>query len=219
MTVKTRIEPIADFVEVAVRADLSREGQAQAVARFARERLGEAQEQNRRALGRVPPHRGYVDGREGAALETVNPQGGRIVFEFELIDDVLQWIAERLIERSPVESGRYRAGHSLFVDGVKAEFGALLAGRDVPPGAEYTFVNYVAYSRKIEIGKTKSGRDFVVQVPNRIYERTAKDARSRFGNLAQIGFSYRGVIGGGIARGRAGNKPETRYPAIIVSLR
>ena len=51
-----------------------------------------------------------------------------------------------------------------------------------PLASEYVFLNTVPYARKIEIGKTESGRDFVIQVPNRIYERTANDAQARFGN-------------------------------------
>lgn len=218
MAVKTRVEPIADFIQIAVRDDLSREGQSRAVARFAAEKLAEAQEQNRRALGRVPPHDTFVDGREGAPLDSVNPNGGRIVFEFELVDDVLQWIAARLIERSPVTSGAYQRGHTLFAGGVEVEFGGLFAGQPAPQAAEYVFLNAAPYSRKIEIGKTRSGRDFVIQVENRIYERTAKDARARFGNLVRIGFSYRGVVGGSLARGRAGNKSDLRFPAIVVTL-
>ena len=106
-------------------------------------------------------------------------------------------------ERSPRVSGRYIRGHRLFIDG--GEF----IGKDIPVGAEeYTFINTVPYARKIEIGKTKSGRAFVLQVPNRIYERTAKDARRRVGNSVDVKFTYTS-LSGAASRGN-------RFPAIIV---
>lgn len=215
MAVRTRIEPISTFVEVVVREDLSPQAQSKAVAAFARERFQEAQETNKRILGRIPPHQTFVNGREGAPLESVSPSGGSIVFEFELMTDVLRWIAQTLVERSPVVSGKYRDSHTLFADGVEVDVGG-----QIPPADEYSFTNLVPYARKIEIGKTQSGRVFVVQVPNRIYERTGREAQSRFGNMAKIEFTYRGIVGGyqikaGTA-GRAHNRSEVRYPTIVV---
>ncbi|MEI9804104.1 MAG: hypothetical protein WDN48_06070 [Pseudolabrys sp.] len=63
-------------------------------------------------------------------------------------------------------------------------------GAEIPIAEQYIFINTVPYARRIEIGKTKSGRDFVVSVPNRIYERTAQDAKARFNNIAKIQFNY-----------------------------
>jgi len=214
--VKSKIEPISDWVRATVRNDLSPAAQQRAIADFARGRLAEAQETNRRVLGRVPPHTVAVDGRPGAAFETVRPKGGTIVVEFEIITDVLIWIATALAERSPVVSGEYRRGHTLFADGIEVDVGGV-----IPDAAEYSFTNLVPYARKIEIGTTKSGRPFVLQVQNRIYERTAKDARSRFGNIARIGFTFRGIVGGrqyrAGAAGRAHNKSDVRYPTITVT--
>jgi hypothetical protein len=57
------------------------------------------------------------------------------------------------------------------------------------------FINLVPYARRLEIGKTKDGRDFLISVPNRIYERTYKEAKSRFGNIAKITFTYESAVG------------------------
>ncbi len=191
MTIRTRIEPIATFLDVVVRDDLSKEAQQKAIAEFARERLAEAQQANQRVLGRVPKHDTFVDGRAGAPLEGVKPRGGTIVFEFELFSDVLRWIMQTLIDRSPVVSGAYRRSHLLFADQRQvATDGA------IPEADEYSFTNTVPYARKIEIGRSKSGRAFVVQVEPRIYERTADDAARRFGNIARIIFTWRGIVGG-----------------------
>lgn len=222
MAIKTKVEPIAQFVEVVAREDLSPQARSRSIAGFARQQLASAQQTNARVLGRVPRHETFVDGRKGAPLEAVRPAGGTIVFTFELIDDLLRWIARMLVERSPVRSGDYARGHRLFADSVEVPMGA---GTPIPPAEVYTFANLVPYARKIEVGKTNSGRDFVIQVPNRIYERTAKDARARFGNLVKITSSYRAPIGGAIrAYGGAASRPggierRSRSPAIIVTVR
>jgi hypothetical protein len=198
--ITTRIEPLDSVINVIVAEDLGPAAQSKAIAAFAREQLAEAQRANRAALGRVPAHKSFVDGRAGAALETVRPKGGTILFEFDIFADVLHWILAELRNRSPRRSGRYRDSHRLFADG--REIGEVA----IPAAAEYLITNTVLYARKIEIGKTESGRAFVVQVEPRIYERTAADARRRFGNIARISFGWQSSSGGG----------EARAPAIIV---
>lgn len=223
MAITTRIEPIASFVEIVAREDLSPKAKSGAVAAFAREQLLAAQESNKRVLGRTPGHKTFVDGRQGAALETVRPVNGTIVFEFEMVADLVRAIAAMLVERSPIRHGGYLRGHRIFADGVEVRSTA----GGVPAAIEYTFLNIVPYARKVEIGKTKAGRAFLIQVPNRIYERTARDASRRFGNIAKITFSYRAPVGGGIVKYRAGSaasrrggaERSARTPAIIVTLR
>lgn len=123
-----------------------------------------------------------VDGRRDVALYTVKPDGGEIEVEWEnMIPLVLVWIAKTLDERSPRASGEYQREHRVVADGVEFD----VAG-EIPQAKEYIFFNTTPYSRRIEIGKTKTGRDFVIQVQPRIYERTGKDAAARFGNIARI---------------------------------
>lgn len=111
---------------------------------------------------------------------------------------VLRWIAAELRARSPVLSGDYRDGHLLFGDGVELMSAAEVEGGAVIPAARiYTFANDRPYSRKIEIGKTREGRDFVVQVPNRIYERVAAEAAGEFPGF-DISFSFED--GGAVAK-------------------
>lgn len=160
---------------------LSPAAQKTAVANFARSAIAEADDTNRRVLGRIPPRTITVDGQRGAALESVRPNGGSIVVEWEIVGGVLVWIGNTLHDRSPRVSGGYQKGWVLLADGVEVE-----VGKQLPNAEVFTFVNVTPYSRKIEVGKTESGRDFVIQVPNRIAERTAEDAQSRFGNIAKI---------------------------------
>lgn len=181
MAVKTRIDSVSQDIGLIVNEALSPQAQKRAVADFAREAIAEADATNKRVLGRVPPRTITVDGRQGASLESVKVSGGSIITEWEIVSDVLVWIGDTLRDRSPVISGDYRKGWMLLADGQVID-----AGENVPPAEVYTFVNVVPYARKIEVGKTDSGRDFVIQVPNRIAERTAKDAAARFGNIARI---------------------------------
>lgn len=109
-------------------------------------------------------------------------------------DDPLRWIARKLIERSPVQSGAYRDGHILLADGVEVGTAVqVAAGAIVPMAHSYEFINPVPYARRLEIGRTKAGRSFVLQVPNRIYQRTAKEAAEKFGIKAF--FKYRFMPG------------------------
>lgn len=205
MAVKTRIDSIATDINLIVSAMLSPAAQSRAVADYARGEIQKADEKNRRVLGRVPPKTITVDGQSGGQLDNVRPNGGSIITEWELIGDVLVWIGNTLRDRSPVVSGKYRDAHTLFADGTEIEIGG-----EVPQANEYVFLNPLPYARKIEIGKTKSGRDFVIQVPNRIYDRTADDAKKRFGNLANIKSVYRAVEGSSILAYVASDRTQVR---------
>lgn len=186
MALSVKIDPVEKVTAVSLRRDLSTPEARKIAADFARAGLEEAKRINQRALGRVPPYTQTVDGKAGAPLESVNPDGGSIIFEFELVTGVLQWIARELTARSPVVSGAYRAGHKLFADGAETTLGG-----NIPPADEYVFLNAVPYARKIEVGKTEAGRSFVIQVQNKIYQRTASDARKQFGPAADIRFEFR----------------------------
>ena len=182
MAIKTRIDPIAETIKLIVASNLSPAAQQNAIASFATGAIAEADATNNRVLGRIPPRTITVDGRQGADLTEVKPDGGSIIVEWEIVTDVLVWIGETLRARSPVgPTGHYRDGWTLLADGVE-----VVQDGQTPAADVFTFVNVVPYARKIEVGKTRSGRDFVIQVPNRIAERTAKDAQSRFGNIAKI---------------------------------
>ncbi len=220
MALKVRIDPIERDIAAMIRADLSPQSQAREAAAFARSGIEEASRINRQILGRDPPLTVTVDGRKNAPLDSVKPNGGTIIAEWELIESVLAWIGDELVKRSPRVSGDYIKGHTLFVDGLEVRPG----GR-IPPGEEYVFTNTVPYARKLEVGKTKSGRAFVIQVPNRIYEHTAKDARSMFRDQADIRFAFREFVGGyrlkrsvGRSKGRRAGDALTA-PAIIVRLK
>jgi hypothetical protein len=217
MALTVRVQPVEKSVEASIRADLSPAAQKKEAAKFAKAGIDEADAKNRQILGRNVPRTITVDGTEGALLESVNPDGGNITAEWELVDGLLRWIGDTLIERSPHLSGAYKRGHTLYADGAEVPIG----GR-IPDADEYVFANHVPYARRLEIGKTKSGRPFLIEVPNRIYYHTAKDARDKFGNQADIKYAMRDMKGAPGPRKSVGRKnrrrgsTDTTSPAIII---
>jgi len=206
MALQTRVQPIVRDLELIQRQDLGAKAQSAVLAAFAAESIEDAKQQNKRVLGVVPPYDVYVDGREGAPLESVKPNGV-IRAEFQLVNEALAWISTQLQMHSPVLTGRYAKSHELFADGVDTE-----NPNNAPPAEEYVFLNTQPYSRKIERGQSP-------QAPDGVYQAVATLAQRRFGNVARISFSYRTAIGGDIIGGRAGDRSNLRNPAIIVRLR
>lgn len=112
---------------------------------------------------------------------------GPIVYTYSNLRQLIDFALDALRKASPVKSGDYVRSHTLFVNGVSVA--ALPA--DLKPSDEIMIVNPIPYARKLEIGKTKSGRDFLVSVPNKIYERVAKNMLiPRYRNVAKIEFAY-----------------------------
>lgn len=197
MAVTTRITPISRSIELTMQRHLSPEARSARLAAYAKERLAEAQATNRQALGQVPPHDTYVDGRQGAAVESVKPEGV-IVFDFELLDDLFAYIGEQLVIHAPVKSGDYQRSFAFFVDGVELE-----PGEPVPAFSEAVFLNTQPYSRKIERGLSD-------QAPDGVFQAVATLAKKRFGNLASIRFSYRALQEDGIMTYQAVGQKATR---------
>jgi hypothetical protein len=175
------------------------------LADFAFDKINEVHNANTRVLGREADKTVYVDGRKGAPLTSVKPDG-MVIAEWELFNDVLAYIGEQLVLNSPVLTGRYQDSHVLYCDGVEHD----ILSKRIPLADEYAFVNLQPYARKIERGLSD-------QAPDGVYEAVAVLARRRFGNVAKISFSYRTAIGGAIVGGKKGDRSKQRNPAIIVT--
>jgi hypothetical protein len=232
MALKTRIEPIERDIAVLFPEDFSPAARSQAIASFAREAFTEAAAQNRSVLGRDAPYEQFVDARRGASLESVKPDG-KIVFEWELLEEVFAWVDEQLVKHSPVGTrpdkrpghpGLYKASHIFVVDGQIADPATAVAFQD-----EAFFANTVPYSRKIEGSLSRA--PLSRQAPDGVYQVVAKLASQRFSNLARIKFGYRSLMVGGIHEWAATTRMQTkrrsaaredwlrRQPAVIVTLR
>jgi len=216
MAVSFRADPI-DRMTRTLLAGLNEQRTAMA-AEFAREEIARAEAVNKVATGGEVKYTVSVDGRVGAPLESVNTNGGTIVAEFNIGADVLRWIADKLKARSPSRTGRYIGAQIMLADGREVS----PYGR-VPPADFYMFVDTVPYGPKIEMGKTKSGRSFVIQASNaRVYDRTAKEARSQFKDIADIKYGFTSLAQAYTfqthgRRRRIGGQQRT--PAIIVKMK
>jgi hypothetical protein len=205
-----RLQPKSRTVELMVRKSLDPKVAAQTVARAHRTFVAEAEAQNRRVLGAVPPSETWVDGRKGAALESVNLAAGAIVTKFETFGEVLEYIDALLILHSPVLTGTYAKSHRLLADGVE------VSGWETAGAAkEFLFISPLPYARKIERGESD-------QAPDGVYEGVAALAKNRFGNLVNIRFTFESIDSAasrltGAAK-RAAQR-DSRLPAIKVTLR
>jgi hypothetical protein len=206
MTITTKVEPIARDIEIIINETLSPAARSAAFASFARDMLKEGEEINRSVLGRIPRHKTFVDGSEGAKEDAVRPDGV-IVYEFELLNDLFLWIADQLRRHAPVKTGKFRDSFTFYADGSEVDVGS-----QIPDASEYTFINIQPYARKIERGESP-------QAPEGVFQVVATMARARFGNLAKIGFVYRSPIGGVFQGGRVGNRSGTRTPAISITVK
>lgn len=111
---------------------------------------------------------------------------GPIVYNYRYLSDLLQVAMDELERNSPRQSGAYIRGHTIFVNGQAVS----AVPKTIKAGDQIYIANLVPYARKIEIGKTQAGRAFVIQVPNRIYERVTKLLKSRYRGQADIRFGY-----------------------------
>jgi hypothetical protein len=196
-------------ISVFLNEALSPQAQSRAFAAFAREKLREGEEQNRQKLGQTPSHTTTVDGVKEAPLETVRPNG-IIVFEFDLVFDLLGWIAGQLAIHSPIRTGEFLRSHALFADGTEVADPA-----KPPPAQEYVFLSLdkPGKVRSLERGHSR-------QAPNGVYEVVAELAQRRFGNQASVRFAYhapyRPDLRGMTGKARRQAEKDVRVPAIVV---
>lgn len=225
MPVSTRLDPLGLDIQVLLDEIEGPTLRSAALADAAREAIADADRTNEQALGRVPPRETFVDGRKTDDISSVRPDGV-VSVEYDLIEDVFAWIGEQLVKHSPIgdasdrrpgHPGLYMASHVFFADGVEIEPGA-----PVPVAGEYVFTNIQPYARKIERGLSD-------QAPDGVYQSVAQLAQRRFGNIAQIRFSYRVPAFGAInewaqrtamlSPGRRGVQREEwlrRQPAVVI---
>jgi len=168
--------------------------------------------------GVKPDFDAYANTPGNANLQSVKLPGP-IVFRYRYIREVLLEALKQLQAASPVGTGAYQRSHQIFING------ALVPGvpASVKASDEFMIANTRPYSRKIELGKTKSGRNFVISVPNRVYERAFRRLRAKFGQLVKIEYAFVSLPGGYSLKGsrRGGKRARSgamAYPALIISL-
>lgn len=175
-TIRYRIDPLEKDIKVFLDQALGPEARSKAFAAFAQDAIDVANAINAKALGRAVPYEQWVDGRRGASLQSVKPEG-KVIAEWDFLDDALVWIRDMLEQHSPVRTGRYQRSHKFFVDGVESD-------PDQPTAVNSVawFVSNVPYARKIERFRAAG-----------VYQAVAKLAAGRFGNVAKIRFGFKSV--------------------------
>lgn len=150
--------------------------------------------------GVIPEWNAYANFPGNTNLESVKLPGP-IVYRYYYFRELLLVAIRELEKASPRgPSGKYKTSHMRYDDGVPTRIDA-----PVKPGVPIWIANPVPYSRRLEVGKTDSGRDFLVSVPNRIYERVAKNILiPRYKNVANIRHGYVTLPGAWIIKGRLG---------------
>lgn len=180
MALTVKADPIALDIELMLNESLS----PKAKAEFAREQIEDVKQYDARILGRVPKVTVVVDGRNGASLESVKPNGV-IVATFDVSNvDALAWIHQQLRAHSPVSHGydpdpnvEYLDSHKLFADGQEVSIEG-----PFPPARRFVFVNTTPYAKKIERGASS-------QAPDGVYQAVAILAQPRFPDM-DIQFEY-----------------------------
>lgn len=222
MSIETRIKPFERDVLFDL-SGLSPEEQSAVLAEFARQEIDAAAAQNKAAIGHSVDYETFVDGAKSNRLESVSP-AGTIVAEFDLGTDLVQWVWDEVQKHSPVLTGAFKRSQRLFADGVELD-----GPESIPDGVEEIVIVSVApYARKIERGQSS-------QVPNGVYEAVAAMAAARYGNQANIRFTYREPMGGateleqwarvhsaredGAAKQRRQYAKDIRNPAVVISFR
>lgn len=171
-----------------VTVDWRQHSQEQAKAlllRTAREGHARIMKEQSSRAGVIPEWDAYANTPGNTRLETVRLPGP-IVYRYRYLRELVLALMRALQDASPVYTGAYKKAHTLYIDGRPAPLNT-----PIRAGQEVMISNPVPYARRLEIGKTESGRDFLIRVPNRIYERVAKGAVARrYGNTAKITFGY-----------------------------
>lgn len=212
MAIVTKVEQLDRDIRLLQDESLSASTRSNMFAKYAISAREEVKELNKRILGRVPPYKTWVDSVEGSSEFAVSVNG-TIVYEFQVIADVLLFIGRQLEISSPYLSGDYQRSHTIYADGVEIELGG-----KIPDAVEFVFLSDLPYASKIEHGQS-------AKAPNGVYEITANQAKKRFGNVATIEFNYRSTFTGTTTPAAKNtqtalhqNKSKNRFPAIIVRI-
>jgi len=101
------------------------------------------------AAGRAPRRfTTEVDGREGAAEETVRLDGGHIVYRFSSLAGAVQFALDYLRERSPVLTGEFQRSWMVLVNGSPWR----QPMEEIPGDADVTVTNDRPFARLMEVG-------------------------------------------------------------------
>ena len=213
-----RISTFAKELQLAT-AGIAPENIARELARFARAELSKSIQESEGS----ERYEIYVNGRIGAAEETVVPPGP-ILYVFHWWREIVEFALQTLVERSPEKSGRYKQSWFVMTPG-----GWVKSFDEIPLNADVILCNDQPYSRKIDVGH------MVMSVPPGVVEDARKMVLSRFGNIVTAKRTMIPLPGGYVLKGhfRRGYRQFARtklrkdteagaqmtYPALVLSMK
>jgi hypothetical protein len=163
--------------------------------------------------GLEPSWEAYANTPGNSNLETVQLPGP-IVYNYRYLVDLIKFALEELRRQSPVTSGKYKRSHTVYVNDQPV-------GDTIPStiksGDRIYIANPVPYARRLEIGLAGHGtRPFLIQVPNRIYERVTQMTQAEGKGRAKIKMGYVD-LGVGSLRRSSGRRHHRMAGAAIKS--
>jgi hypothetical protein len=200
--------------KVIVDREFSPAARSRALATMAKKGLAELL-----ASGRASKrYRTFVDGREGAAEETVSGDHGVILYSFQYLGEITQFALGFLMRRSPVKSGAFRDSFFISVDGRfirPAEF----QPASVPAGAEIIISNTQPYDRKVDV-QLVGGQVLRFSVPAGLYDDAVRALRRQYGNIVTAKRLYNVRFPGQyiLRRGKKAGTPVEAPGLLITSL-
>lgn len=144
----------------------------------------------------------FVDGRRGLPEESVRANGV-ITYRYPRLEEVVRYAMDMLFKYSPVLSGAYRKGHTIFVNGRPV---ANLSG--LQDTDQIIISNILPYARKIDVGAMKMR----VAGTDRTYQRAVAATNRRHGRIYRALYTWRSASDGVLGENSAS---EIRYPAIL----
>ncbi len=163
-----RISTFAKDLQLAT-AGIKPENIARELAKFARSENAKAIQEGEGS----ERYEIYVNGRLGAAEETVVPPGP-ILYVYHWWREIVEFTLQSLVERSPDKSGRYKRSWFVMTAGGRVKGGNF---DTLPMNADVIFCNDQPYSRKIDVGHMR------MSVPPGVVEDVRKMVMAKFGNM------------------------------------
>lgn len=166
-----------------------------------------------------------IDGSRNASVSQIKASS-RVILDWNYITEAVIKTVGYLRLHGPERSGAWKESIIVLVNGREQP-----VEEPIPSNVnEATVVVTAPYSRKLEVGRTESGRAFSTQVPQHFVEKAMLLLRSQLRDLATLSFGYVNLSGGHVLSergrhrrakdGKLGSKRhETRvqHPAITIN--
>lgn len=158
------------------------------------------------AKGLTPSWEAYANHPGNSNLETV-VLPGPIVYNYRYLSDLIQFALDELRLQSPVGASlKYRNSHTVYVNDQPMGY---TIPTTIKAGDKIYIANPVPYARRLEVGRTRSGRAFLIQVPNRIYQRVTEMTKAEGKGRANVRMGYVDLGAHALAK----NQPTGRMTA------